>query len=288
MRNTNVEKMGVANDTLKYIEDGYYFNSKGEKVGLDLYGNYCKRNTVHFRPDLVDMEGIVYSSGYTDPYIEVTAEDSISAIIRLSKEVNVNIGCLNFASAKRPGGGFLKGSTAQEEDLCRSSTLYDSISLENVSGFYREDKNDGAYTNSFIFSPKVSIFRQQDEKGNYLFLDTPVHADFVTCAAVNRSIYTGEDHEKLMRLRIYTILNKFRYSNCRALVLGAWGCGVFKNDPTIIATLFQETLKLPRFSEFFTHICFAIYGKSGKVNKNAKAFEKVFFGNETEDKCYEE
>ncbi|MCP4113573.1 MAG: TIGR02452 family protein [Desulfobacteraceae bacterium] len=48
--------------------------------------------------------------------IEVTTESTLEAAHRLIKEYNCNhIACLNFASAKNPGGGFSSGSQAQEE-----------------------------------------------------------------------------------------------------------------------------------------------------------------------------
>jgi len=95
-------------------------------------------------------------------------------------------GILNFASATKPGGGFKNGAEAQEESIVRSSTLYSALETNEAQKFYelhtRESAENAAayYSHSMIYSPKISIFRDDDGTWTY-----PFQVDVLTCAAVN-------------------------------------------------------------------------------------------------------
>jgi uncharacterized protein (TIGR02452 family) len=59
-------------------------------------------------------------------------------------------------------------------------------------------------------------------------------------------------------------------------VLGAWGCGVFRNDPEAVAEAFKSHLLSPRFMGAFDRVVFAIYARSEKEAPNLKAFQQAF------------
>lgn len=81
--------------------------------------------------------------------------------------------------------------------------------------------------------------------------------------------------------KIRTILRIALDNNHTKLVLGALGCGAFKNPPSHVARLFKEVLEEPEFIGAFEEICFAILddGNSGRdhnPNGNLKPFADVF------------
>jgi uncharacterized protein (TIGR02452 family) len=159
---------------------------------------------------------------------------------------------LNFASATNPGGGWLRGAAAQEEDICRKSTLFGSISL--AEDFYNLDRNKLLYTDAFIYSPKVLIIRNED-----FSLTIPRETAIITCAAPNNS--PGHDPELLTLIfmrRIMNLLGAAVNFDHRHLVLGAWGCGAFANDPELVATVFKTILCDGNFAKCFDRITFAI------------------------------
>ena len=66
---------------------------------------------------------------------EVTTDDAIMDAIDMEC---TNITALNFASSRNPGGGYINGSIAQEECLCRQyPALYNSLSaVKNTNLFW--------------------------------------------------------------------------------------------------------------------------------------------------------
>lgn len=188
---------------------------------------------------------------------EVSNETTLSAARRLTLD-GFNVCALNFASAKHPGGGFLGGARAQEESLCRSSGLYGCIKND---GMYREHAptRGGFYTNAAIYSPGVPVFR--DDDGD--LMPDPFRCGFVTAPAVNAGVYLKEGRDRQKEItremadRIDKVLTIMAGHGHDAAVLGAWGCGVFRNDPEIIAGLFREAL-VTRFSGCFRVVTFAV------------------------------
>ncbi|HEY1186079.1 MAG TPA: TIGR02452 family protein, partial [Gemmata sp.] len=166
---------------------------------------------------------------------------------------------LNFASARHPGGGFLGGARAQEESLCRASALYACI---NGNPMYRDHAHasGGFYTNYAIYSPAIPVFK--DDEGD--LLDEPYLCAFVTSPAVNVGAIRDAERRLVhneMRERIEKVLALMAGHGHDAAVLGAWGCGVFKNDPEQIADLFAKALR-GRFSGCFARVVFAVLDSS--------------------------
>lgn len=181
---------------------------------------------------------------------------------------NDRVTVLNFASAKSPGGGFLKGSSAQEESLARSSGLYPCLTSPRIT-MYRANKADNknyCYHNMAVFSPNVPVLKNDD--GELLL---PFYtADFITCPAVNAGHafwhLTVDQIDRAMRQRIELILSVAVHHAAETLILGAFGCGVFRNDPRRVANIFQ-TLLGPKgdFHGRFRAVVFAMHGKEGET-----------------------
>jgi len=186
---------------------------------------------------------------------------------------NITIGVLNFASATKPGGGFLNGAQAQEESIARSSTLYQTLCTDAAQEFYRlhnYHSSSSFYTHAMIYSPDVEIFR--DDEGKWT---KPISVDVLTCAAVHagevRESWKGstgrwelEDKIKsVMMERMGRILYLFERMNVRNIVLGSFGTGVFGNDVDVVAKLWADLLlaRTARFKGSFDRVMFAIMGK---------------------------
>ncbi|TWU25104.1 hypothetical protein Pla52o_14020 [Novipirellula galeiformis] len=159
---------------------------------------------------------------------------------------------LNFANGVEPGGGFLRGATAQEETLCRSSALYATLVGDPMYNFHHA--NDPAASSDWaILSPDVPVFR--DDAG--MECEKPWPLSFLTCAAPYAPAIGRTDSEKMLRGRIHRVLAIARAYQYESLVLGAWGCGVFANDPLQTATDFREALER-EFAGAFERVVFAI------------------------------
>lgn len=210
---------------------------------------------------------------YNETNISVIDSDTVSAIIRTVKDINCgetiyNITALNFASFLHPGGGYLNGSMAQEEAMCSRSFLYNVLSSDSFSEFYRFNrscKNNGAYLNRAIITPDI-------------LFDDKYEASVITCAAPNFSASFKQGipehvNDMILGLRIEFLLNCLADYKAHTIILGAWGCGVFMQNPVTVAKYFNENLN-GRFKNVFCNVIFAIPG--GKNPANLKAFEKEF------------
>ncbi|MFG3659031.1 TIGR02452 family protein [Streptomyces sp. NPDC047706] len=208
-----------------------------------------------------------------DTLVEVTGESSLEAARRI-REAAV----LNFASARNPGGGHLNGAQAQEEALCRASALY--ACLRRVPEFYdhRRALRDPFCTDRVIHSPAVPVFR--DDRGR--LLDEPYAAGFVTAAAPNAAVVRRTAPERVAEVpralaaRAERVLEVAAHHGYRRLVLGAWGCGVFRNDPAQVAGAFRDLLgRGGRFACRFEHVVFGVLDRTpGAVTRSA--FERAF------------
>jgi uncharacterized protein (TIGR02452 family) len=159
---------------------------------------------------------------------------------------------LNFANGLHTGGGFLSGSLAQEEVLCRSSALYLTLVGDPMYAFHaqRPEPDSSAWC---ILSPDVPVFRTD----NGTPLDEPWLLSVITCAAPVAKRIGMDRSAELLRLRIHRVLSIARSYGYESLVLGAWGCGDFGNDPHRTAADFKEALD-SEFAGAFANITFAI------------------------------
>ncbi len=251
--NRNIRKK-IGEETVLILEQGYYVSEKGTHVDVRDEIAYTKEHTVLYRPESFDEIQIKQKYETELEVIEATSLDGAYAYLDEG-----HVGLLNFASAKNPGGGFLGGSQAQEESLARSSTLY--ASLMSAWDYYeinRKSKN-ALYTHHIIYSPQVTVIRSEEG----VLLEQPYRVSMITAPAVNagalRKNHPSYVHqlEETMRQRMRYIFKVAAAQDIEILVLGAWGCGVFRNNPQDIARYFKE--ELADQQGLFKKVVFAIY-----------------------------
>ena len=190
-------------------------------------------------------------SAFLETRIQVTNETTLGASLRLA-EGGLRPLALNFANGVTPGGGFLAGARAQEEVLCRSSALYATLVDDPMYGEHaRRPRPDS--TNWAIYSPDVPVFRHD----NGTVLERPWLLCFLTCAAPYSPAIGQPESGDLLQKRIHRVLAIARAYEHSALVLGAWGCGAFRNDPHRTASDFRQALEC-EFSGAFSNVVFAI------------------------------
>lgn len=180
---------------------------------------------------------------------------------------------LNFANPRTPGGDVRAGASAQEEDLCRSSTLYSSLCSTSAREFYQANRQSDRrmHTNGVLVSPMVYVFKDSD--GSPLRSPLPV-AVISSPAPIARGVNDGEAIRQVMQARIKGLLSIAAHCGYSRLVLGAWGCGAFGNDPQLVAGEFAKALSL--FGAFgeraagkslqppFCRVVFAVLDKSSR------------------------
>lgn len=250
----------LARLTLDALETGHYQTAAGKVVSIGAWQHAAQHGSLLYRPADALAVGQELGTGHQLPaQVRVYHATTLEAAAALSPEFG-RVGVLNFASARNPGGGFLGGSQAQEESLARSSGLYPCIS--QFPEMYRHNAHlNGLYSDYCIYSPGVPVLR--NDTGDWL--PEPFRIDVITAPAVNAGALRRNSPELLpelvptMQRRIRVVLGLAARHGCEALVLGAWGCGVFGNDPAQIARLFAEALLAPSLRNQFKRIDFAIF-----------------------------
>jgi uncharacterized protein (TIGR02452 family) len=262
------KRASLAKETLGILERGHYESQSGRVIEIASDLRDALKGTKLYRPsDFPEELNSGRPVGATsNTKAEVTSETTLEAARRLATVgAEANVLCLNFASAKNPGGGFLSGSQAQEESLARSSALYPC--LTSIPEMYEFNRHIGTslYSDHMIYSPRVPVFRTDDGA----LLDEPYKVSFITAPAVNAGAVKRNEPEKVelilptLRARLQRLLWVASLHEHQTLILGAWGCGVFLNEPAMIAALFAELLGPGgTFHVWFPHIVYAIYDRS--------------------------
>ncbi|MBD0314816.1 MAG: TIGR02452 family protein [Microcoleus sp. T3-bin5] len=271
----------TARETLKILEQGFYINQRNQQVKLAQIQHQAVAGSVHYRPemfaDVFAKRNTILAAGKTPVVTEVANATTLSAARRLKAEGSAKVLALNFASAKNPGGGFLSGSQAQEESLARASGLYATQQAQFAFYEHHRSGHSCLYSDHVIYSPSVPVFR--DDAGT--LLAQPWQCHFLTAAAVNAgAVRQNEPQRKnqiipIMEQRTRMVLAGAIAHGCDALVLGAWGCGVFKNDPFVVAGIFAKILAESPSEGQFRHIDFAVYDPSG-TGATLAAFQSQF------------
>lgn len=277
-----MKRTAIAQNTLSILEAGYYVLENGNQVDITQELASCLSNTKCYNPDnLLEIQQKVLSNApqFSSTEYEVRNETTLMGAKRLAlSQQYQKIGVLNFASAKNAGGGFLKGAQAQEESLARSSGLYQSLlKCPEYYDFHRSNKSL-LYSDRMIYSPSCPVFK--DDEGT--LEEQPYVVDFITSPAPNAGAVKKnqpEDVDKIpqvLQTRGTKLLSLAADNGCDALVLGAWGCGVFRNDPAIVAQMFANFL-LPNniFWGRFKHINFSVFDSS-KQQETFREFREYF------------
>lgn len=224
--------------------------------------------------------------------IEVTKNTSfMAASQRYFYHGKERIAVLNFASAVNPGGGVKSGSSAQEESLCRCSTLYPTLNQRFLWERYYEPNraaNDPLHTDACIWSPDIVICKLDASGNPRIDPEGWATVDVISCAAPNLRVRTGNIHNPEMAVPVHLtaeeqyvlhlkrakhILHIAASKRVAALILGAFGCGAFANDPWAVARAYKDALE--EYGQYFSYVEFAVYCRPNET-RNYDAFRDTF------------
>ncbi|KAI9511472.1 hypothetical protein F5148DRAFT_1170718 [Russula earlei] len=293
-QNNAVTRRRIADETLAAIERGE-IQHQGSTYRFRDVVSHSIDNTIHFPPESILATwstSAPASSSLLPAQLELCQGSTLQRARALLQELNATsagdgdgpprVGVLSFASATKPGGGFLSGAHAQEESLARASTLYASLVTSTSTRFYdhhKRDRRGGFYSHAMIFSPSVIVLR--DDAGRWV---PPYQIEVVTSAAVNAGVVrerAGENPdpdigariEGVMRERMARILFLFEQQGIRNIVLGSFGTGVFRNDVSMIADIWFDLLaeEGARFMHSFDRVVFGIID-----SRTLERFKAVF------------
>ncbi|MGP3964000.1 TIGR02452 family protein [Nonomuraea sp. 3N208] len=267
---------GIAAANEQIVADGRYTADDGTLVSVGPALEAAVAGTVSHPADMSVAVPPAVPGQVTS--FEVSAEDTLQAARRLHLAGAGRIAVLNFASARTPGGGYLNGAKAQEEDLCRHSLLYPC--LLQAPDYYAAHRAspDLLYSHRVIWSPDVPVHRGGDGR----LLREPYAVSFLTSAAPNAG--QALRHDPGLRDRIRRVLHEraervlavAAHHGARRLVLGAWGCGVFRNDPREVAEAFRAHLAAEgALSGVFERVVFAVWDRVPE-SANRAAFAERF------------
>ena len=260
----------LARENEHLIEAGYYRRTDGTRVDIGEAVRAAREATRLYGPEPVEVP----APEPVKTRFAVTGGSSLWEARRLLGPVAV----LNFASARNPGGGYVNGAQAQEEALCRASALYTCLLEAPAYYVHHRAMRDPFYSDRVIHSPGVPVFR--DDRGH--LLDEPFEVGFLTSPAPNAGVIRRKVPERMDEIpavlagRAARVLETAAANGYRSLVLGAWGCGVFQNDPAMVAGSFRDLLGPGgRFEEAFEQVVFGILDRTPGAAIR-QAFEDAF------------
>ena len=245
---------------MKIINNGHFGNHKRENSILaqkhikhmcDTYPEEIDSSiarSVIYGPESVPISEHFESDG---PYFHLCPNNHVSFLNDMTLYDDYRICIHNFASYKHPGGGFVTGSMAQEEALCHASILYNVLSSfdDQYYKFNNNYLNRGMYLDRAIYSPDVMFEFKSD---NFI---SSMNIDVLTCAAPNASLmkkynrFSSAENMEALERRVSFICRILDLQKVHTFITGAWGCGVFKQDPTVVASLLYEHLKRTNIHE---------------------------------------
>ena len=266
-----IDLIGVAEETKEISKYGSY------SIGSRTFSfNTADNTTIYTDDDFAKLDSMYSQHLNKDARIKLKKEGTVDTVFAVSDRTNSKkVGVLNFASAYHPGGGFENGAVAQEECLAYCSDLFMKQTGEVGKKFYEINRayNKPFYTDTMLFSD-VTFFRNS----RYELVPFNVRCGVLTCPAVNIGALCTEDVEHgydIMCERMRKILIVFRDKGCKTIILGAFGCGVFGNNPNVVANYWKELLFDEGFIKDFEQVIFSIFDRSA-TNGNFEIFKKVF------------
>ncbi len=277
VRANNVE---VFEETMQICREEFYVSPSGARVALPTLGEVAEASV--FYRDVPAVDSV--------PPAETSEIDAVNAdcidVARGLVEDGYRPILLNMANRHVPGGGVLHGSRAQEETLFRRSNL--CVSLYRYSRYeagvlgvraarerYPMDPNTGG-----VYSGRVLFFRAGVNDG-YALLDRPFECAVVSVAALDGPELDAEGRMvewavNATRRKIRTMLRIGLLHGHDAIVLGAWGCGAFRNPPEHMAELFDETLHEREFAGKYRRVRFAVIEDHNSRHSNFAPFDRRF------------
>lgn len=265
-------RVEIANKTLEIVKNGFY-EYKGKKIVIENELKESIQNTFTIAPN--DWDAILKTPIENKFETEIVIKNC-STIEAILEEKDNKICVLNFASAKNPGGGFLGGASAQEESLARSSSLYETQIKNKAMYDFNRNQSSFLYSDYMIYSTNVLFWN--DDNGNYF--EKPFVVDVITAPAPNKGAMLQHNRkeeiaatEEVLKKRMDKVLAIALKQKSETLILGAWGCGVFRNEPRDVALLFKAIIA-EKYAGAFKKIVFAVFDNSEKKS-NFKHFEDV-------------
>ncbi len=238
------KRVKILRETMKAAEDGCYFVEEKE-VKLPVSFEQIKEVKL-YTPEQVVQLSEQDMPGNEPIRITLRNQDTLEAAFELNqrrKETEKPVLILNFANPHRPGGGIRSRPGTQEEHLCVKTTVLCSLETEEAWPFYQTNQDCGtqAQTDTILFSPNTMVIRNPDLS----LREDPFPVAVMTVSAPIASRMEESELpnlENILKGRIYGMLCAAAADGYTRLVLGAWGCGNFGNDPELVARLFRDNL----------------------------------------------
>lgn len=227
-------------------------------------GNLKYRTECSVRSNRVYKEGFVSEEKHRKENATVDVYSGTTFDVAKRYCTLGKVAVLNFANPENPGGGVCIGAIAQEECLCRSSNLYACISnpdiFDEYYGYHRSIRSS-FYTDRLIYTKNVTVFKDDSLVPQMLPENEWFEVDVITCAApylAKRKHTNGAALFELLKTRVKNIFEAARDNHADYLILGAFGCGAFRNPPLIVAEAFRHTIEEQNYLNDFKQIIFAI------------------------------
>lgn len=276
------ERIKVYENTVDIVNKGTYTAPNGNEATINLLDEYMMENT-KFYGKKIDIDHNSLTRYGTE--IKIIDNDCIYEAKKLIDE-GLNPAMLNMASFSTPGGGVINGSGAQEENIFRRTNIFKSLYQfhpigENFGIKQREEKYPLDYNFGGIYTPKVTVFKQGEDK-DYELLDEPFKVDVISVSAIKNPKLDENGHivpwiKKTTKNKIKTILDIALENKNDSLVLSAFGCGAYNTPPLEMAKLFADVLASEEYENLFIKIHFAIIETPGHNPRgNYQAFKEVF------------
>ncbi|MCJ8282517.1 MAG: TIGR02452 family protein, partial [Rivularia sp. ALOHA_DT_140] len=189
MNKNRNQRAAIAKETVDILNKGFYQNNQQEAIYIQEELQTAIENSIHYSEEdfsqllsKLNKKQVEANQNQYQIQFEINNETTLNAANRLiNQEGYDKVLCLNFASAKNPGGGFLNGSQAQEESLARATGLYPCIF--QMTRMYEKNRYYGSclYLDDMIYSPQVPVIRDDDDN----LLDKPFLVSILTVPAVN-------------------------------------------------------------------------------------------------------
>ena len=245
-------------------------------------GSLKQRTTRAVKSNRVYKEGFVSKAKHRNENASIDVYSGTTFDIAKRYCTLGKVAVLNFANPENPSGGVHLGAMAQEECLCRSSNLYACISNHNVFdeyyGYHRSVQSH-FYTDRLIYTKNVTVFKDDSLVPQMLPETDWFDVDVITCAAPYLAKQKHTNRAALLLLlksRVKNIIEAARDNKVDYLILGAFGCGAFKNPPLVVAEAFRQIIYEEKYHKDFKQIVFAIK-PTGEDCPNLTAFKNVFY-----------
>lgn len=284
-----IDNIAMLNNTLDILSQGYY-TIDDKRVPLKLTRAQMESASVYLPRDVQQIRKSTdfdHTRNTDKCTYDCVNSDSFTHARHMLSQISLEqdakpILVLNLANPVHPGGGVRRGAKAQEEDLCRKSSLLLSVESRNAHPYYRYNRKLDTYMGSdgIVISPQVEIIK--DENGN--LLDDSVIVSVMTCAApmikYGKEGMSENEYETMVFQRIIGMLTVAAYLGYKYLVLGAFGCGAFRNDAHVVSDLFGRAFRAFDYDgmtadDMFRRVEFAVMDHS-RDQYNFREFSRNF------------